>query len=264
MNKHRKLRPSGGYRKLASFQTSTLIYDATVSFCKAFIDPYSRTTDQMIQAARSGRQNIAEGNRAASTSTHSELKLTNVARASLEELLLDFEDYLRQNALPLWEKDDPRASEVRALARRCQKKDPTDSSDQTDPSDLSLPTDKGDRARYALYRPHLEHEDPAHRANAVICLIHQANYLLDQQLIAMEQAFLETGGYKEQLFSERIARRTHKPDRSDLSDQTDLKNPTCPDCGKPMAVRTAKAGANQGSQFWGCTGYPDCKKTLPI
>ncbi len=255
--KNRKLRPSGSYRKLASFQTTTLIYDATVSFCKAFIDPYSRTTDQMVQAARSGRQNIAEGNRAASTSTHSELKLTNVARASLEELLLDFEDYLRQNALPLWEKDDPRASEVRALARQCQKKDP---SDQTDPTELTLATDKGDRARYALYRPHLVHEDPTHRANAVICLIHQANYLLDQQLIAMEQAFLEQGGYKEQLFSERIARRT-KPDPSDRSD---LKNPSCPDCGKPMAVRTARAGAKQGSQFWGCSGYPDCKKTLPI
>lgn len=259
--KNKKLRPSGGYRKLASFQTSTLIYDATVSFCKAFIDPYSRTTDQMVQAARSGRQNIAEGNRAASTSTHSELKLTNVARASLEELLLDFEDYLRQNALPLWEKDDPRASEVRALARRCQRKD---RSDQTDPTDLSLPTDKGDRARYALYRPHLEHEAPAHRANAVICLIHQANYLLDQQLIAMEQAFLEEGGYKEQLFAERIARRANNKDQTDRSDPSDLKNPACPDCGKPMAVRTARAGANQGSQFWGCTGYPDCKKTLPI
>lgn len=122
-------------------------------------------------------------------------------------------------------------------------------------------TDKGDRVRYALYRPHLEHEDAAHRANAIICLIHQANYLLDQQLIAMEQAFLKEGGYKEQLFAERIARRATKPDPTD---RTDLKNPTCPDCGKPMAVRTARAGANQGSQFWGCTGYPDCKKTLQI
>ncbi|MBK1835540.1 four helix bundle suffix domain-containing protein [Roseibacillus ishigakijimensis] len=264
--KKKKLRPSGGYRKLASFQTSTLIYDATVSFCKAFIDPYSRTTDQMVQAARSGRQNIAEGNRAASTSTHSELKLTNVARASLEELLLDFEDYLRQNALPLWEKDDPRASGVRALAQQCQRRDRSDRTDPTDPSALHLasPDDKGDRARYALYRSHLEHEDPAHRANAVICLIHQANYLLDQQLIAMEQAFLEEGGYKEQLFAERIARRANKPDRPDPSDRQDLKNPSCPDCDKPMAVRTARAGANQGSQFWGCTGYPDCKKTLPI
>ena len=150
----KKLRATGGYRKLASFQTTTLIYDATVAFCKKFISPYSRTTDQMVQAARSGRQNIAEGNRAGSTSTHSELKLTNVARASQEELLLDFQDYLRQNDLPLWAKDAPEASEVRALARQCQKKDP---SDQTNQTDLSSPEDAGDRARYALYHPWLEH-----------------------------------------------------------------------------------------------------------
>ena len=255
----KKLRPAGGYRKLASFQTTTLIYDATVAFCKKFIPPASRTTDQMIQAARSGRQNIAEGNRAGATSTHSELKLTNVARASLEELLLDYQDYLRQNNLPLWPKNDPRASEIRALARRCK----PDPSDQTHPSDphLASPDDNGDRARYALYKPHLEHNDPATRANAILCLIHQANYLLDQQLGALEQAFLEGGGYKEQLFTERIARRANKQDPPDQTDRTDPRK--CPACGHPMAIRTAKTGPNQGSQFWGCTAYPACKKTLP-
>lgn len=256
----KKLRPTGGYRKLASFQTTTLIYDATVAFTKKFIDSYSRTVDQMVQAARSGRQNIAEGNRAGATSTHSELKLTNVARASLEELLLDFEDYLRQNNLPLWPKDDPRSSEIRALARQC-KQDP---SDQTDPSDLASPTDQGDRARYTLYRPHLEHSDPAYRANAILTLIHQANYLLDQHLAALEQAFLKDGGYKEQLFAERIARRAQKKDPTDPSDPTDQKNfPNCPSCGKPMALRTAKTGPNTGSHFYGCTAYPTCKITLP-
>ena len=109
----RRLRPSGGYRKLRSFQTTTLIYDGTVSFCRRFVSGYSRTQDQMIQAARSGRQNIAEGNRAGAVSTKSELKLTNVARASLEELLLDFEDYLRQNELPLW---DPNGSQAKLMA----------------------------------------------------------------------------------------------------------------------------------------------------
>lgn len=257
----KKLRHTGGYRKLASFQTTTLIYDATVAFCKKFISPYSRTTDQMIQAARSGRQNIAEGNRAGSTSTHSELKLTNVARASQEELLLDFEDYLRQNDLPLWPKDAPEAFQVRALARQCKKQDP---SDQTDPSDLDQPTDAGDRARYALYRSWLEHESPATRANTIICLIHQANYLLDQQLIAMEQAFVEGGGYRETLATARIAKRNQ--DRSDQTDPSDQKTPAphCPSCSKAMAIRTAKSGPNQGSQFWGCTGYPDCKQTLPV
>ncbi|HBR92804.1 MAG TPA: four helix bundle protein [Opitutae bacterium] len=111
----RRLRPSGGYRKLRSFQTTTLIYDGTVSFCRRFVSGYSRTQDQMIQAARSGRQNIAEGNRAGAVSTKSELKLTNVARASLEELLLDFEDYLRQNELPLW---DPNGSQAKLMALR--------------------------------------------------------------------------------------------------------------------------------------------------
>ena len=251
----KKLRPTGGYRKLASFQTTTLIYDATVAFCKKFIDPYSRTTDQMVQAARSGRQNIAEGNRAGSTSTHSELKLTNVARASQEELLLDFEDYLRQNNLPLWGKDAPEASQVRSLARQCQTTDPSNPTDQTD-LHLASPDDIGDRARYALYKPWLEHENPAIRANAILCLIHQANYLLDNLLITMEQAFVEGGGYRETLAKARIAKRAQNQ-----QDQTDL---VCPDCGKPMSIRTAKTGKNEGSQFWGCSAYPACKHTLPL
>ena len=92
--KHRHLRPSGGYRELRSFQTATLIYDGTWHFCERFIDRRSRTHDQMVQAARSGRQNIAEGNHAGAVSTKSEMELTNVARGSLEELLLDYQDYL--------------------------------------------------------------------------------------------------------------------------------------------------------------------------
>jgi four helix bundle protein len=99
---HKKLRPSGGYRKTASFQTATLIYDATYWFCEKFLDARSRTVDQMVQAARSGRQNIAEGSRASATSSQTELRLVNVARASLEELLLDYEDYLRHRRLPQW------------------------------------------------------------------------------------------------------------------------------------------------------------------
>ncbi len=109
-----KLRASGGYRRLASFQTATLIYDATVWFCEKFVDSRSRTVDQMVQAARSGRQNIAEGSRAAATSSQTELRLVNVARASLEELLLDYEDFLRHRRLSLWAADSPDASDVRA------------------------------------------------------------------------------------------------------------------------------------------------------
>lgn len=244
----KKLRPVGGYRHLRSFQVTTLIYDGTVAFCDRFVNQRSRTHDQMVQAARSGRQNIAEGNRAGGTSSKSELHLTNVARASLEELLLDFEDYLRQRRLPQWNKDSPEAKEIRSVGWR---KDPSDPADPTDP------TTAGDYVRWALYAKWLEHEDAAVRANALLCLIHQANYLLDQQLIALEQDFIEGGGYSEQLAAARISRRNQ--DRSDPSDRTDLQFPKCPLCGKAMALRTARQGVNSGKQFWGCTGYPECK-----
>jgi len=101
----RVLPPHGGYRKLRSFQTAEQVYDGTVIFCDRFIERRSRTHDQMVQAARSGRQNIAEGSMASATSKEFELKLTNVAKASLEELVLDYEDFLRQHRLPLWDKD---------------------------------------------------------------------------------------------------------------------------------------------------------------
>lgn len=252
--RRRRLRVSGGYRRLRSFQVTTLIYDGTVSFCERFIDRFSRTCDQMVQAARSGRQNIAEGNRAGATSSKSEIHLTNVARASLEELLLDFEDFLRQRRLPQWHKDSPEAREIRSIA--WHKKDPTD------PTDPSTP---GDYARHALYARWLEHEEPAIRANALLCLIHQANYLLDQLLIGLEQDFIEGGGFSEQLAAARIAeRQRQKNDPTDKSDTTDHNFPACPLCGKLMALRKARQGKNSGSQFWGCTAYPDCKGTLPI
>jgi len=251
---HKKLRPSGGYRKTASFQTATLIYDATYWFCEKFLDARSRTVDQMVQAARSGRQNIAEGSRASATSSQTELRLVNVARASLEELLLDYEDYLRHRRLPQWLPDGPEASEVRAVPRTFRK----DPSDQSDLNDLS------DQQRWALYSRWLDHADPAIRANATICLIHQANYLLDRQIAALEAAFVEDGGYSEQLATERLRHRKDQSDRSDPTNPTDLQPPNCPACGSLMALRTAKSGKTPGSQFWGCTKYPDCKGTAKI
>lgn len=241
----RRLRPSGGYRKLRSFQVTTLIYDGTVSFCGRFVDARSRTLDQMVQAARSGRQNIAEGNRAGAVSSTSELNLTNVARASLEELLLDCEDYLRHNNLPLWEPESREARTVRSLGSQ------TDRSDRTD---LSDPSDKGARARYAHYRRFLEHEDPTIRANTLICLIHQANYLLDQLLAELEASFIGDGGYSEQLAAARLAERR----------RGDATLPACPKCGEPMAVRTVRSGPKKGSQFLGCTVYPQCKGTRKL
>jgi len=253
----RRLRPAGGYRRLRSFQATTLIYDGTVSFCRNFVSGYSRTQDQMVQAARSGRQNIAEGNRAATVSSKSELKLTNVARASLEELLLDFQDYLRQNDLPLWDPSGAEASKVRSLGSQIR--------NAPGGSPLQDPEDAGDRARSKLYAPCLQHKDPAIIANAMICLIQQANYLLDQQLIGMEQSFIEDGGFSEQLAAARIQQRRIK-DRSDRSDPTDPTQqiPKCPQCGELMALRTARQGKNDGSQFWGCTKYPNCKGTAPF
>jgi len=251
-----RLRPSGGYRELRSFQVSTLVYDGTVDFCARFMDSRSRTVDQMVQAARSGRQNIAEGSRAAATSSQTELRLVNVARASLDELLLDYEDFLRQRNLRQWTKDDPKARDVRAVGRQNQ----TDQTDQTDRSD------QGNAGPYA---PWLSHADPAVVANALICLIHQANYLLDQQVRALERDFVEGGGYSEQLAAARLAHRrkgSDQTDRSDRSDQARLKPaaPACRQCGQPMVLRSARQGPQAGAQFWGCSAYPACKSTQPL
>ncbi|HAS83975.1 MAG TPA: four helix bundle protein [Verrucomicrobia bacterium] len=255
-----KIRASGGYRELRSFQISTVIYDATIWFCEKFLDPRSRTVDQMVQSARSGRQNIAEGSRAAATSSQTELRLVNVARASLEELLLDYEDFLRHRHLPQWHPDSPEAMRVRDIGRKAAKEDRSDRSDPSDQTDLEgkqAPTRIADDAHYALYAPWLDHADPAIRANAAICIIHQANTLLDRQIEALEAQFIDGGGYSEQLAVARLAKRS--ADRAGTPDPI----PPCPQCGKPMALRTAKTGKNEGKQFWGCTAYPECKGITP-
>lgn len=169
----------GGYRNLKSYQTATLVYDLTVQFCQKFVREH-RMQDQMVQAARSGRQNIAEGSQASGTSKKTELKLVSVARASLEELLLDYEDFLRQKGYSLWSKDHPSAKSVRELGYR---------------SDRS----------YKTYESYLSSPEPF--ANCLVCLIHQANYLLDQQLRALEKEFLEKGGFTERLYNARKSQR---------------------------------------------------------
>lgn len=171
----RLIPPHGGYRDLRSYQMAEIVYDATVAFCDRFIDRRSRTHDQMVQAARSGKQNIAEASMASGTSKKTELKLIGVARASLEELLLDYQDFLRQKGLQIWGKDDARAKTVRTVARVTNRS-------------------------YSTYKPYLEEQGPETAANAAICLIHQTNYLLDQQLRALEQAFLQEGGFTERLY----------------------------------------------------------------
>jgi len=176
--------PHGGYRKLRSFQCAQLVYDATVIFCNRFIEKRSRTHDQMVQAARSGVQNIAEGSVVSATSKKNELKLTGVARASLEELLLDYEDFLRQRGLRIWAKDSPEALAVRGKYRS----DKSDASDRSDPYRIATAS-------------------PEVAANTLICLINQASFLLRRQLHKLEQSFLNEGGFTERLYRERQARR---------------------------------------------------------
>ena len=225
MGEHEGLiRRHGGYRKLKSFQVAELVYDVTVRFCERYIDRRNRTHDQMVQAARSGVQNIAEGSQASGTSKKTELKLTNVARASLEELRLDFEDFLRQRGLPQWVRDDPRRAELIARrptsaeavaewarelhARRRQKADlagqdgrdgqygrngqgPSTGSTSSTPSISSTPSTSSIPTRPASY--------PEIAANAALALIAVACSLLDRQLAAQAAAFEREGGFTERL-----------------------------------------------------------------
>lgn len=186
--------PHGGYRKLRSYQTAELVYDATVVFCDRFIDKRSRTHDQMVQAARSGVQNIAEGSMASATSKKTELKLTGVARASLEELLLDYQAFLRQKGLSIWAKDSPEALAVRKKYSSDQADKKSDRSDLSDVSDpYSFKTSSAEVA-----------------ANTLICLINQASYLLGRQLQRLEEQFLEEGGFTERLYKARVQARKIK------------------------------------------------------
>ena len=178
--------PHGGYEKLFSYPKTQIIYDATVRFCDRFINKKSRTHDQMVQAARSGNKNIAEGSRISGTSKESELKLTNVARASLEELLGDYQDYLRQHGHAQWEKDSKEALYVRRLGKK---------------TNLS----------YEDFREFIETRSPDVVANILISLIHQANYLLDQQLRRLEKDFVEQGGLRERMTRARLAHRAKYP-----------------------------------------------------
>jgi len=184
------------YRDLKSYQQATIIYDFTVEFCDRYIDKKSRTTDQMVQAARSGKQNIVEGS-TERTSKKSELYLLGVARASFQELLEDFEDFLRQRSLTQWGKNDLRALEVRNLYKSNQ----SYQSNQTDRSDWT-------NRSYLTYKSYLTNSEIA--ANVAICLINQANFLLDRQIKALESQFIEKGGWSENLRHQREEEKKRK------------------------------------------------------
>lgn len=178
--------PRGDYEKLLSFQKAEVVFDITFRFAHKYLDRGDRTIDQMIQSARSGKQNILEGSKAGRTSKETEIKLTNVARSSLEELLRDYRDYLRVRDLPLWDKDSKQARFVRDLGRMTP---------QT----------------FELYREFVETRPPAVIANIAICLIHQANYLLDQQMKTLDREFVVQGGLRERMTRARLNYRNRHP-----------------------------------------------------
>lgn len=174
--------PHGNYQELLSYQKSEVIYDLTFRFCEKHLKKGDRTVDQMVQAARSGKQNIVEGSKASGTSKEMEIKLTNVARASLEELLEDYRDYLRVRDFVIWEKDSKEAQYVRKLGSKPY-------------------------TTYESYRTYVDTRPGNVVANIAICLIHQANYLLDQQIRRLEQDFLKEGGLRERMTKARLQAR---------------------------------------------------------
>jgi four helix bundle suffix protein len=172
----------GGYKNLITYQKSEIIYDGTIYFTKRFFNKYDRTIDQMVQAARSGKQNIVEASMASGTSKEMEIKLTNVARASLEELKIDFQDFLRTNKLAIWDKEHKLTTRFREINRT-------------------------PNATYATYQKAIEHEQPEICANSMICLISIVSYLLNQQIKQLEQAFIKEGGLRERMTKARLNQR---------------------------------------------------------
>jgi hypothetical protein len=231
--------PGNGYRRLQSFQLATIIYDATVSFCARFVDRSSRTHDRMVQAARSGRQYIAASCRTGAAEGTPETDLRNAARNSLDELLLDYEDFLRQRKLRAWVGNDSESQAVRNVAL-----------EHASPEVLNP----------LAYAAWLEHKDPLVAVNAIICLIRQADNLLVRQAADEERRCISQSSGSEQPAAARSAETKGMHYKTDPSD---TKAPACKLCGKAMALRTARKGKSEGRSFWGCTGYPECKGTMP-
>jgi restriction system protein len=238
--------PSGGYRKMLSFGFTCLVYHATTRFCKRVYpwkeDPLGKTSGQMIGAARSARQNIVEASSRAGTSKETELRLLDVAKGSLEELLGDYESYLIDNDQTVWSITDEQWKTVNTL-----------------PMDEFVLSDDvlHEYSRYMIamrkrFAPSLEHDDPFIAANALLVVIKRAESLLFRQMEKTVAGFSEEGGFRERMAKLRVEQR-------ETLKAAEPPPPTCPACGKPMAIRKAKTGPNAGKSFWGCTGYPVCK-----
>ncbi len=237
--------PHGGYRSLRSYKVAEVVYDATVVFCRRFLAHDRRLTDQMTQAARSGVRNISEASGAAATSRKTEMKLTNVARASLsDELLRDYESFLVQNRLRVWPKE---SREARAMRSRLAQ-------DHVSPR----PGPHGVVRLTGLFGlpDFVAAAAPELAANAMLCAVNQAAYLLRRQLQSQGNAFLEQGGFTESLYAARSKARSQP--------STSATGLVCQTCGKPLVRRTAWTGPRAGQSFWGCSGYPACKTTRAI
>lgn len=241
----------GGFRKLHSFTLATIIQIETLRFCRRFLthdareavakfyDPKGRQYDQMTQAARSGRQNIIEGSERSATSKDTEMKLTDVARASLSELRGDYEIVILDRGQLPWSAHSPEAKAVNAVS--------LDSAPFED--DMVH-----ESARHALeqrrkYASWLDADDAVVVANAMLIIIGRTLTMLKRQIEAQGKTFEETGGFSERLTAKRIEAR----------EQAKLASPECPLCGKSMRRRNSATG-----QFWGCSAFPDCKGTRPM
>lgn len=229
------LKQKGKYRKLRCFQLAEHLYDITYVFCERFITQPDRTKDQMIQAARSIKQNIAEGSSAATMSTQSEMLLTNVAKSSQQELLLDYEDYLVTRGLSKWELDDVRLQNVRENLQQKMTR------------------------QFMIEKARAWNDETL--ANVAITLVHQCDKMLAGLIEYQKQQFLKNGGVKEQMTKARILARDSQ---SAQSAQRTQIIPLCPECEKPMLRRMQRRGQGQGREFWGCSDYPNCKATRPI
>lgn len=241
----------GGFRRLHSFTLATIVQLDTLRFCRRFLtqdhreaggkfyDPKGRQYDQMTQAARSGRQNIIEGSERSSTSKDTEMKLTDVARASLSELRGDYEVFILDRGELPWSVHSPEAKAINAISL-------DDAPFKDDMVHESARHALEQRKKYARW---LDADDAVVVANTMLIIIGRALNMLKSQIAAQGQAFEETGGFSERLTAKRIETREQ---------QKTAEAPECPQCGKPMRRRKSAKG-----EFWECSAYPDCKGTRP-
>lgn len=242
----------GGFRRLHSFTLATIVQVETLRFCRRFLtfdhhdaqikfyDPKGRQYDQMTQAARSGRQNIIEGSERSSTSKDTEMKLTDVGRASLSELRGDYEIFILDRGQLPWSVHSSEAQAINAIS--------LDDAPFTD--DMVHESAKHAREQRKKYAKWLDSDDAVVVANTMLIIIGRTLNMLKSQIEAQGKAFEETGGFSERLTTKRIAAREH---------QKSTGFPNCPLCGKPMRRRTSTKG-----DFWGCSAFPDCKGTRPL